>query len=146
MNLLDLASAVILCTAIAPNFSSIHIPSLNGDRHASQNQYGVSIDNNRHNLLTAVWEHLNATVDLSYYRTWKCRDYCGFNDIESAINWSYNLADYTFLINRAVAGRNSNLVCYTTVRSITKHTKNWRIPPTIFWVYTTLFRRQKLKL
>jgi len=103
MKFTRLASAVILCTASLPILAASYTISELATDTLGQNQYGVSIDNTG-TILTAVENIYNAPVDLSTIDFESAEIIAGLTDIESAINGQYNLADYTFLINRAVAG------------------------------------------
>jgi hypothetical protein len=103
MKFTRLASAVILCTASLPILAASYTVTELATDTLGQNQYGVSIDNTG-TILTVVENIYNAPVDLSTIDFESAEIIAGLTDIESAMNGQYNLADYTFLVNRAVSG------------------------------------------
>jgi hypothetical protein len=111
MKFTRLASAVILCTASLPILAASYTATELATGTLGQNQYGVSIDNTG-TILTAVENIYNAPVDLSTIDFESAEIIAGLTDIESARNGQYNLADYTFLVNRAITG-SSNFSFFT---------------------------------
>ncbi|MFT4732376.1 MAG: hypothetical protein ACI89W_001401 [Gammaproteobacteria bacterium] len=103
MKFTRLASAVILCTASLPILAASYTVTELATDTIGQNQYGVSIDNTG-TILTVVENIYNAPIDLSTIDFESAEIIAGLTDIESARNGQYNLADYTFLVNRAISG------------------------------------------
>jgi hypothetical protein len=111
MKFTRLASAVILCTASLPILAASYTVTELATDTLGQNQYGVSIDNTG-TILTVVENIYNAPIDLSTIDFESAEIIAGLTDIEAARNGQYNLADYTFLVNRAIAG-SSNFSFFT---------------------------------
>ena len=103
MKFTRLASAVIFYTASLPILAASYTVTELATDTLGQNQYGVSIDNTG-TILSVVENIYNAPIDLSTIDFDSTEIIAGLTDIESARNGQYNLADYTFLINRAVTG------------------------------------------
>ncbi len=101
-----LASAVILYTASLPILAASYTVTELATDTLSQNQYGVSIDNTGL-LLTAVETIYNAPVDFTTIDFENASIIANLTDIESAKNGVLNLADYTYLTNRARSGSSS---------------------------------------
>jgi hypothetical protein len=103
MKFTRLASAVLLCTASLPILAASYTVTEMATDTLGQNQYGVSIDKTGV-ILTAIENIYNAPVDLSTIDFENAFIIAGLTDIESARNGQFNLADYTFLIDRAITG------------------------------------------
>jgi hypothetical protein len=103
MKFTRLASAVILYTASLPLLAASYTVTELATDTLGQNQYGVSIDNTG-TILTVVENIYNAPIDLSTIDFESAEIIGALTDIESARNGQYNLADYTFLVNRAITG------------------------------------------
>ncbi|MGJ8674802.1 MAG: DUF3466 family protein [Pseudoalteromonas sp.] len=98
-----LASAVILYTASLPILAASYTVTELATDTLGPIQYGVSIDNTGL-ILTAVENIYNAPVDLNTIDFENATIIANLTDIESAKNGVFNLADYTYLINRARSG------------------------------------------
>lgn len=111
MKFTRLASAVLLYTASLPILAASYTATELPTDTLGQNQYAVSIDNTGV-MLTAIENIYNAPVDLSTIDFENAFIIAGLTDIEAAMNGQFNLADYTFLIARAIAG-SSNFSLFT---------------------------------
>jgi len=101
-----LASAVILYTASLPILAASYTVTELATETLGPIQYGVSIDNTGL-ILTTVENIYNAPVDLRTIDFENATIIANLTDIESAKNGVFNLADYTYLIDRARAGTRS---------------------------------------
>lgn len=109
MKFTRLASAVILCTASLPIFAASYSITELPTVTQGQNQYGASIDNTGL-ILTAIENRYNAPIDISLLNFESAELQAALTDIESAKNGVFNLADYTYLVNRMITGsRNFSL-------------------------------------
>ncbi len=101
-----LASAVILYTASLPILAASYTVTELATDALGLNQYGMSIDNTGL-ILAAVENSYNAPIDLTTIDFEDATIIANLTDIESAENGVFNLADYTYLTNRARSGSSS---------------------------------------
>jgi hypothetical protein len=100
MKFTRLASAMIMCTASLPILAASYTVAELPTQNVSQNQYAASIDN-AGLILATTQNNFNPPIDLSLIDFESATIIANLTDIESAKNGNFNIADYTYLVNRA---------------------------------------------
>lgn len=101
MNFTRLTTAVIMCAASLPICAASYTVTELPTQNLSQNQYAASIDDSGL-MLTTTQNYFNLPIDVNLIDFENAAIIANLTDVESAKVGNFNLADYTYLVNRAL--------------------------------------------